>query len=150
MTDEEWGDLVVLIENWWPGDWSEQRSSAYRLALDRYPAAMLAKVLGNMAEGGEEFRPTVPDLLAALFALERSERRRLDPPKEMAGRNAPKLEVAWEDGARVVGIHRECRGELMEVTPGEERGKGLAPTIVQCERCLEMFGTRVALDGAPF
>ena len=67
MTDQEWADLDKLLRNWWSQDWDADRSEAFRVALDRFPAPVVAAALGRLLESGGAFRPSAAEIVAAVL-----------------------------------------------------------------------------------
>lgn len=147
MTRAEWEQLAELMEGWWPGEFADHEQAAYFVVLERFPGEQVAGSVRAVVDTGAEFRPSAPVLVAHCAAREKSllDAARRALPARPAGRNASKLELAWEsdEQPRAVGPHRDCGGMLHEVEPSEARGGGWSPQIVQCERCREVFGRAV-------
>lgn len=66
MNDQDWRRIAALLRRWWPGAFDDDDAEAYRVALDRYESADVAKVLGKALESGERFRPSASELVGAL------------------------------------------------------------------------------------
>lgn len=58
--------IASMLEHWWPGEFPAAAAAAYRMLLDRLPAAAVARALGGRAERGERFRPSAAELLGQL------------------------------------------------------------------------------------
>jgi hypothetical protein len=71
IADREWADLVECLRHWWPGDFGDGAAEAYRLALGRFEAADVARVLAERLDAGERFRPSAGELVAPLIAEQR-------------------------------------------------------------------------------
>lgn len=91
MNDERWEELETCLRHWWPGEFSAEAATAYRLALDRCGPGDVARVLGARLDAGMRFRPSAAELIAAI--------RGADTPTH------PAPEAAWaliEQAVRMV------------------------------------------------
>lgn len=63
---DEWASLCLIIEEGWPGEFTDAAEQAWRLLLDDYDAGqVLAAVKGLVARGGA-FRPSVAEVVAEI------------------------------------------------------------------------------------
>jgi len=66
MSAKEWDTLALLIEEGWPGEFTDAAAKAWRVLLDDYDAGqVLAAVKGLVARGGK-FRPSVAEVVAQI------------------------------------------------------------------------------------
>jgi hypothetical protein len=72
MTADEWEGLCLLIEEGWPGEFSDATADAWRVLLDDYSADQVIKGLKTLIarppkdEKGRRFRPSVAEVVAAI------------------------------------------------------------------------------------
>lgn len=63
---DEWETVCLLIDQGWPGDFSDAQAAAWRVFLDDYDAqTVLAALKGLVAQGGA-FRPSVAEVVAQI------------------------------------------------------------------------------------
>jgi hypothetical protein len=65
-TDAEWEGFAALLEEAWPGEFSEEASSAWRVLLDSTPPQKAGETLTILLHQGRRFRPSVSEFLAAM------------------------------------------------------------------------------------
>lgn len=66
ITDNEWEGLCLLVEEWWPGEFTDVTATAWRLALDDFGAEkVLAALTARLALGGR-FRPSLAEVFAQI------------------------------------------------------------------------------------
>lgn len=66
MEDREWDLIEGVLEECWPGQWTERTGPAYRLLLDGYPAEVVVASLRKYAAVGSKFRPSASELVGGL------------------------------------------------------------------------------------
>lgn len=66
MTDDEWEVIAGVLEECWPGEWTERTGPAYRMMLDSYPAEQVAAALRVWTRRGEKWRPSAGELVGLL------------------------------------------------------------------------------------
>lgn len=68
MQREQWDAIGLLLENGWPGEFTDEAQATYRTLLEDYdPSAILAALKLLVRKGGT-FRPSVSEIAAALNA----------------------------------------------------------------------------------
>jgi DNA-binding transcriptional ArsR family regulator len=66
ITPDEWDGLSLLIEEWWPGEFTDATATAWRMALDDFGAERaLAGLKACLARGGR-FRPSVAEIVGEI------------------------------------------------------------------------------------
>jgi hypothetical protein len=78
-TDETWLGFCALLDEAWPGSFDPDAERAYRVLLDDLEPGAAIGALRRLLYGGQRFRPSVAELLAAI---------RKDPSR-------PTFEEAW-------------------------------------------------------
>jgi hypothetical protein len=66
VSDNEWQQLVAMLDNWWPGEFTDEAADAYRVLLDAHEARRVVEVLAVRARRGDTFRPSGAELCGAL------------------------------------------------------------------------------------
>jgi hypothetical protein len=66
MTGEEWGVIAALIEQWFRGEFDDNREMAYLRLLEPYDAEAVLTAVRELANSGQVFVPAVGEILAAL------------------------------------------------------------------------------------
>lgn len=66
MEQREWELIEGVLEECWPGEWTERTGPAYRLMLEGYDPAALVAALRALAARGQRFRPSAGDIIGAL------------------------------------------------------------------------------------
>lgn len=66
MTDLEWETIEALLENGWPGDFTEAQGDAYRVFLATHSAEALLEALQTLAQTGSTFRPSASEIVQAV------------------------------------------------------------------------------------
>lgn len=69
MTDREWDEICVLIDDCWKGELDERKATSYRLFLDRHPQGLVFAALEVLVEGGVAFLPSVPEIVKSVRSL---------------------------------------------------------------------------------
>lgn len=62
MTTDEWETIALLIEEGWPGEFTDNAANAWRVLLDGFTAAELLSALKRLALRGGKFRPSVAEV----------------------------------------------------------------------------------------
>lgn len=65
-TPDEWRVFCSLLEECWPGEFSDNARRAWRVMLDPYTPAECLQALRELAAQGGRFRPAVSELVAVL------------------------------------------------------------------------------------
>lgn len=68
MTDDEWEFVSGVLEECWPGEWTERTGPAYKFMLASYSFAAVSAALKAWAASGKTFRPSASDLLSKLHS----------------------------------------------------------------------------------
>lgn len=66
IAPDEWDTLCLLIEEGWPGEFTDASAVAWRLLLDDYDAAQVLMALKALVARGGTFRPSVAELVAQI------------------------------------------------------------------------------------
>lgn len=66
MTDLEWETIEALLENGWPGDFTEAQGDAYRVFLSAFPAEALLEALQTLVQTGGTFRPSASEIVQTI------------------------------------------------------------------------------------
>jgi hypothetical protein len=61
-----WAAFCALIDEAWPGSFDQHAEASYRTALDAYDPALVVRALQVLITSGQKFRPSVPELVAAI------------------------------------------------------------------------------------
>lgn len=67
-TNEDWSAFCVLLDDAWPGQFSESAFHSWRALLDGISSELAVEALRRLLYGGQRFRPSVAELLAACRA----------------------------------------------------------------------------------
>ncbi len=95
MIPADWKRLADMLDSFWPGEWTTQKSEAYHLALDAFDPTQVAVAIQSRLHAGDKFRPSAAELVADITGVHRG---RYAAPDE-----------AWtlvEQAMRRVGVSR--------------------------------------------
>lgn len=70
MRRDEWEAIALLMDNCWRGGFDETMSSSYFSLLNRFSAEQVMGALHRIIENGKPFVPAVPEIVAAIRAME--------------------------------------------------------------------------------
>jgi len=73
MTRTEWDGIAALLDNAWRGGMDDDRADAYFALLSDYPGAQVMAALKRLTLVGGPFVPTVPEIVQAITADEKSQ-----------------------------------------------------------------------------
>lgn len=62
---DQWAQFCALLDHGWPGDFTVEQAKAYRALLDISDPQVMLEALRRLLHGGQRFRPSVAELLAA-------------------------------------------------------------------------------------
>lgn len=65
-TEKEWSTFCVLLDDAWPGEFTERQFSSYRALLEPVEPAQAGEALIRLLHSGQRFRPSVAELLSAI------------------------------------------------------------------------------------
>jgi hypothetical protein len=63
---DEWETLCLLLEEGWPGEFTEATARAWRLLLDDFSAEQVLVAIKSLVARGGTFRPSVAEVTAAI------------------------------------------------------------------------------------
>jgi hypothetical protein len=63
---DEWESICLLVEEGWPGEFTDSAASAWRVFLDDYESAQVLAALKAMVARGGTFRPSVAQVVAEM------------------------------------------------------------------------------------
>lgn len=66
MTPDEWESIALLLEEGWPGEFTDDASKAWRVLLDGFSATDILIALREMTLRGGKFRPSVSEVAAQI------------------------------------------------------------------------------------
>lgn len=66
MTDREWDALMALLEEGWPGTFTDEAADSYRALLGYRDPAELLMALRSLVERGARYRPSPAEICGAL------------------------------------------------------------------------------------
>jgi hypothetical protein len=66
MTRDDWSIIAGLIDEWWPGEFSQSAEHAWHVALDGYEAEQVTIALRALLARGGTFRPSVAQVVAEI------------------------------------------------------------------------------------
>lgn len=67
MTIDEWGTLALLIEEWWPGEFTDAKEQAWRIGLADYDSEQVFAALKVLLARGGKFRE-LPEIVAQILS----------------------------------------------------------------------------------
>lgn len=66
ITPDEWESLCLLIDEGWPGEFSDASAKAWRLFLDDYDVEQVFVAIKALVARGGTFRPSVAEVVAEI------------------------------------------------------------------------------------
>lgn len=66
ITPDEWESIALLIEEGWPGEFTDASAAAWRVFLDDYDAERVLTALKVLVARGGRFRPSVAEVAAEI------------------------------------------------------------------------------------
>lgn len=75
MTRAEWEAIAVALDHLWPGDFVDEDSAIYWLAMEEFPARPIERAVAILASSSK-WRPSPAQLVAASGLGEKVKRRR--------------------------------------------------------------------------
>lgn len=120
ISPDEWESISLLIEEGWPGEFTDAASSAWRVFLDDYNADGVLTALKVLVARGGRFRPSVAEV-AAEINVDRSAPTFVEAYQLIYGVRGvlaarPKGELWWDTPAQRERAYedaaRDCAAEM--------------------------------------
>ncbi|MGH2870298.1 MAG: hypothetical protein ACRDNK_22360 [Solirubrobacteraceae bacterium] len=123
MTPEEWETICLLIEEGWPGEFTDASAAAWRVFLDDYQPEQVLTALKMLVARGGRFRPSVAEVV---------EQIRSDPGKPTFDEALALIRTALR--AYNLPLHGDFETERQMLHARErkvlERADGMHPRVV--------------------
>lgn len=131
MTQDEWdGAVAPLLGNWWPGEWTPMKSSAYRTAVGHFSMAQVTGALEQILRSGQKFRPSAGEVYVTVTGT-------VAPPASP--------EEAW---ALITEAVRRV-GRASVATDFQECHQAAIDWLATQDRVVAAYATRKGLTGRP-
>ncbi len=121
ITADEWETLCLLIEEGWPGEFTDATSSAWRVLLDDFDSTQVLGAVKTLVASGGTFRPSVAEIVAAIrhdpSAPTFEEMLRLVFGPDGIMRARPSVTTFPDGGAMARAYHEARKARAGEVHP---------------------------------